>query len=130
MASEKRWPETPAEVAQATLDAIDAEREAFDMDVWVLFSGHNSSYGMLTPEDRPSQCGTLLCLAGFIAHVTGWTIESYRRVTKGGEVRDMQSVAISELGIDYNTARHLFYEGTEGVAYERLRVIADGGQLP
>jgi hypothetical protein len=128
MASEKRWPETPAEVAQATLDAIDADNRAFNMDVWVLF-GPDRSHGMLVPEDRPSQCGTTLCLAGFVAHATGWTIESFRRVTKGGVVRDMQSVATSELGIDYNTARHLFYTSEEE-AYEGLKVIADGGQLP
>ncbi|WP_262059706.1 hypothetical protein [Streptomyces sp. STR69] len=65
----KALPGTAAEVAAAVLDGIQNYPNAFDMDTWVGLR----DIGQLGPEAEPI-CGTTMCAAGWVAHVTGWTL--------------------------------------------------------
>ncbi|MFJ4648159.1 hypothetical protein ACIP6Q_32160 [Streptomyces bobili] len=62
-------PETPAAVASAVLNAIEAQPDVFNMDNWAYLPEalHQA------PEDAPA-CGSQLCAAGWTAHLTGWTL--------------------------------------------------------
>ncbi|MGW0332166.1 hypothetical protein ACWD0J_09900 [Streptomyces sp. NPDC003011] len=64
-------PETPAAVASAVLDAIEAQPDVFHMDHWAFLA----EALRLPPEEAPA-CGSLLCAAGWTAHLTGWTLVS------------------------------------------------------
>ncbi|MFM9707907.1 hypothetical protein [Streptomyces galilaeus] len=64
-------PETPADVASAVLDAIEAQPDVFNMDHWAWLPDAIR----LPPETAPA-CGSQLCAAGWAAHVTGWTLVS------------------------------------------------------
>jgi hypothetical protein len=64
-------PTTPAAVASAVLDAIEAQPDVFDMDNWARLPGATR----LAPAEAPA-CGSQLCAAGWTAHVTGWTLVS------------------------------------------------------
>ncbi|MFD5445941.1 hypothetical protein [Streptomyces tendae] len=64
-------PETPAAVAAAVLDAIEAQPDVFNMDNWAFLA----EALRLAPEEVPA-CGSQLCAAGWTAHLTGWTLVS------------------------------------------------------
>lgn len=64
-------PETPAAVAAAVLDAIEAQPDVFNMDNWAFLA----EALRLAPEEAPA-CGSQLCAAGWTAHLTGWTLVS------------------------------------------------------
>lgn len=64
-------PGTPADVASAVLDAIEAQPDVFNMDHWAWLPNINS----LAPEETPA-CGSQLCAAGWTARLTGWTLVS------------------------------------------------------
>ncbi|WP_409240504.1 hypothetical protein [Streptomyces sp. PA5.6] len=63
--------ETPAAVASAVLDAIEALPDAFNMGQWVSLPGMLR----LAPEETPAR-GSQLCAAAWAAHLTGWTLVS------------------------------------------------------
>ncbi|MFJ2004775.1 hypothetical protein [Streptomyces chartreusis] len=132
-------PQTPAEAAAAALDAIENYPAAFNMNEWVRLPG--------TPRlapDQPPVCGTTLCAAGWVAHVTGWAIvdlpegetedipttsagrqyveaaEVYAE--KDGEKRLIWDVAREALGL--NEGQTFWYDGPNE-ARQRLREIAD-----
>ncbi|MCQ8836103.1 hypothetical protein [Streptomyces malaysiensis] len=132
-------PETPAEVASAVLDAIEAQPDVFDMDHWAWLPEPTR----LAPEEAPA-CGSQLCAAGWTAHVTGWTLVSlpegeHTWVTtrdhdgnqcdrpaglyaeRDGEPRLICDVAAQALGLK----RHeTFWYADEPTALKRLREIA------
>ncbi|MEV7422845.1 hypothetical protein [Streptomyces sp. NPDC091212] len=64
-----RAPETPAALAGAILDHITARPNAFAMSSWIFIP----ECGRLDPTDEPD-CGTTMCVAGWAAHLTGWTL--------------------------------------------------------
>ncbi|MEH0433907.1 hypothetical protein QBB34_47955 [Streptomyces stelliscabiei] len=64
-------PKTPATVAAAVLDAIEAQPDVFNMDNWAFLA----EALRLAPEEAPA-CGSQLCPAGWTAHLTGWTLVS------------------------------------------------------
>lgn len=74
-------PQTPAEVAAAVLEAIEASPDAFYMDDWANL-----------PDDTPLQpyvapsCGTTLCAAGWAAHLTGWTLVEVEEGTSPADI--------------------------------------------
>ncbi len=59
----------PAVVAGAVLAAIHCSPQAFDMLAWY----EDPQGRLLEPGHKPER-GTTLCVAGFTAHVTGWTL--------------------------------------------------------
>lgn len=75
------YPDTPAAVAQVALDGISAHREAFHMRFWYAPDADGFTVGFLAPDEAPP-CGTTLCAAGWIAHVTGWTLMRTDRLVK------------------------------------------------
>ncbi|MCW8103539.1 hypothetical protein [Streptomyces tauricus] len=109
------YPSTPAEVAAAVLDAIDAHPEAFDMNFWLFKL--DGEY--LTPETEPT-CGTTMCGGGWAAHLTGWTLGPRRHSYKDGEDRLTEEVAAEALGLP-DTA---LFHGTADALLSRLRAIA------
>lgn len=113
---------SPAAVARATLEAIDAERDAFRMDAWI-----NLPYGRksLGPEDHPSTCGTTLCAAGWACHVAGYIITADEMVYRPGSSKreSIRDVAARLLGLPPRTP--LFFVREER-AYNELTVIANG----
>lgn len=120
---------TPAEVAQAVLAGIEGERGAFSMNDWISFAGLSGRY-VLRPEDNPMECGTTLCAAGWACHVTGWTIRSFERLTRGRSARGytMSRVAAEALGLTEAEANYLFYCSEER-AIQLLTKIAEGQPL-
>lgn len=135
------YPETPAAVAAAVLDQIEAHPEAFDMRSWVEL---NDGSHVLPPTMLPT-CQTTLCAAGWAAHVTGWHIvvlpddeveedvlytddDGTETITmsslfaeKDGQRRMISDVASKALGL--RNGQTFWYED-ESTALERLREIA------
>ncbi|MFI1767492.1 hypothetical protein ACH41H_36345 [Streptomyces sp. NPDC020800] len=134
-----RYPDTPAEVASAVLDAIEQRPDTFAMNDWAWF--HDA--GELPPNAAP-ECGTTLCAAGWAAHVSGWTIvcldadnlaevrvcepDGTQRTTqaqvfaqKGDERRLIPQAAAEALGLK---PRESFWYVNEKEAVKRLRAIA------
>jgi len=118
---------TPAEVARATLDRIEAERAAFRMETWIEFPDESvESETGLSPDQSPVSCGTTLCAAGMIAHMLGWKIHSFGDLYKDGEAgHSIESVAREALGLDHHDAGVLFYSSEE-TALNLLDDIAQG----
>ncbi|WAZ20203.1 hypothetical protein STRCI_001303 [Streptomyces cinnabarinus] len=133
------YPETPAEVARAVLDAIDNQPDAFDMQSWAYLTESIR----LAPRAVPN-CGTTLCAAGWVAHVTGWTLvdlpeDEEDEVTgrdedgadvpttaqcyaeRGDERRLICDVAQDALGL---TPAETFWYSPADTALKRLREIA------
>ncbi|MES5824982.1 hypothetical protein [Streptomyces sp. RG80] len=132
-------PETPAAVASAVLDAIEAQPGVFSMDHWA----HLPEALRLAPEEAPA-CGSQLCAAGWAAHLTGWTLvdlpdEEEVEVTgtdndgaeyetlasvyaeRGEERRLICDVAAKALGLKPNET---FWYDDAPTALQRLREIA------
>ncbi|MFF2165412.1 hypothetical protein ACFVWP_32600 [Streptomyces sp. NPDC058175] len=131
------WPQTPAKVASAVLDAIEAQPDAFNMNRWAQLPE-----GLpLAPTEAP-MCGSQLCAGGWTAHLTGWTVVSgeeevevigvdehgdeYETLTnvyaeRGGERRMIDDVAAKALGLEPDD--RLWYTDAP-TALERLREIA------
>ncbi|MFJ2178918.1 hypothetical protein ACIOHE_39245 [Streptomyces sp. NPDC087851] len=123
-------PQTPAEVASAILDAIEEVPDAFSMNSWISLPSLSS----LPPTGEPS-CGTTMCVAGWAAHLTGWTLVDDGTImvipdadgvdtaidvyaVKGDTARLVDDVARDLLGPDIS-----FYADAD-TALEQLRVIA------
>jgi hypothetical protein len=80
----------------------------------------------LIPEQEPD-CGTTLCVAGWAAHVTGWTLlDDGVDGSRDGVRRDIEAIAQEALGL---TFANLFY-GTPDDAIEGLRQIAGRSDTP
>ncbi|MFJ6841387.1 hypothetical protein ACIQRE_01810 [Streptomyces griseoluteus] len=109
------YPNTPATVATAVLDAIEQNPKAFDMATWV----HLSAQPALKPEDTP-ECGTTMCIAGWAAHLTGWTLLGGGIATKGHAREWIEHVADRALG--YGVADLFHGSGSDALA--ELRKIA------
>ncbi|MFF1566959.1 hypothetical protein ACFVY1_26135 [Streptomyces sp. NPDC058293] len=90
---------TPAELASAVLDAIEAQPDAFNMNDWARLPG----YGSLPPEKAP-ECGSQLCAAAWTAHFDGWTLvsldqtEAWVTVVEDGEECVMHATVYAERG--------------------------------
>ncbi|WP_328499601.1 hypothetical protein OG828_49315 [Streptomyces sp. NBC_00457] len=132
-------PETPANVASAVLDAIEAQPNVFSMDHWAYLP----EALRLAPEEAPA-CGSQLCAAGWTARLTGWTLvslpdEEQTEVTgtdddgdeyetlasvyaeRGEERRLICDVAAKALGLKPNET---FWYVDAPTALKRLREIA------
>ncbi|MFF9097593.1 hypothetical protein ACF1AX_31280 [Streptomyces sp. NPDC014802] len=109
------YPETPAQLAAAILDAIEAKPEAFDMTTWF------SSRGPLMPDEEPDCC-TTMCIAGWAAHLSGWTLDESCAV-KPGARRWIEDAAADALGHDLVNTTNLFWLPPDD-ALEVLRELA------
>ncbi|MGW3152740.1 hypothetical protein [Streptomyces sp. NPDC001089] len=110
------YPQTPAAVAAAVLDAIEAHPKAFDMVTWYWPRARHT----LPPEHTPS-CGTTMCVAGWAAHLTGWALlPDGVSASKAGDTREIEDIAQDALGLTFT---NLFY-GAADNAIEGLRQIA------
>lgn len=103
-----------AELAGRILDAIESNPDAFDMDQW-------HSGPTLSPEAEP-ECGTTLCVAGWAAHLSGWTLDG-SNASKGDEWAKVSRVACDALGLTVEAGADLFYAG-EDYALNTLREMA------
>ncbi|MFF2094820.1 hypothetical protein [Streptomyces sp. NPDC058202] len=109
--------DTPAQVADAVLDAIEANPAAFDMATWFWPRGPRRT---LLPEQTP-ECGTTMCIAGWAAHLTGWTLLSDGLSgSRDGVTEDVADIAAEALGL---TMHNIFYDSADE-AIECLREIA------
>ncbi|MFD0067421.1 hypothetical protein [Streptomyces sp. NPDC056690] len=91
------WPQTPAKVASAVLDAIEAQPDAFNMNRWAQLPE-----GLpLAPTEAPT-CGSQLCAAGWAAHLTGWTLVS------GQE--EAWVTGVNDYGDEYETLANVYAE--------------------
>ncbi|MCX4429511.1 hypothetical protein [Streptomyces mirabilis] len=106
---------TPADVAAAVLDAIEANPDAFSMSDWCRLPGGTP----LPPRVAPLS-GSTLCAAAWAAHLTGWTLVDaddlvqvtvhlpggteyqryYSYAHRNGERRSIASVADVALGLE------------------------------
>ncbi|MFE7077117.1 hypothetical protein ACFU96_44235 [Streptomyces sp. NPDC057620] len=132
-------PKTPADVAAAVLDAIEANPDAFSMSDWCRLPGNVP----LPPHVIPPR-GAALCVAAWAAHLTGWTLvesanlvkvtvrlaegqdvqgHAFAYAHKGGEDREIASVADVALGLEPG---HRLWVTTSDpdAAFECLRQIA------
>jgi hypothetical protein len=118
---------TPAEVAQAALDAIAADWLSFNMEFWV-WSPDSVDGPWLEPGEVPSICGTKLCAAGAIAHLLGWTLYYGGLAVRDGVGNPISDVAEEALGISVKEGAQLWY-CSEEEAVDQLRRIAAGGRI-
>ncbi|MET8291510.1 hypothetical protein ABZV80_41010 [Streptomyces sp. NPDC005132] len=130
-------PGTPADVAGAVLDAIEAHPGAFSMRAWCWLPD-----GAPLPPNVAPPSGSTLCAAAWASHLTGWTLidgttlvkvtsrlksdvpyegYAYNYALKNGEARDIASVADDAPGLEPG---HGLWNGDEDAAIERLRQIA------
>ncbi|MET9122976.1 hypothetical protein [Streptomyces sp. NPDC004528] len=112
----RSYPETPATVAAAVLDRIEQYPDQFDMSTWFWRAGGS----VLAPREAVD-CGTTMCVAGWAAHVTGWTLRG-SLAERGGETDYIENVGREALGLDADTD-DLFW-ATADDAIEALREIA------
>jgi hypothetical protein len=115
------YPQTPAEVAAAILDAIEYEPAAFNMSTWATLPN-----GKLEPGEE-IQCGTTMCIAGWAAHLTGYTLrgdkdEGVIAVAPGGQEHDVETVAADVLGLGPGDTDTFWLTASDARA--RLRAIA------
>ncbi|MCC9154879.1 hypothetical protein LZP81_30935 [Streptomyces parvulus] len=93
------YPSTPGAIAAAVLDAVEQNPEAFDMTSWLYLPDAD----LLRPNETPT-CGTTMCIAGWAAHLTGWTLSNGAHgahvATKDGRTRWIEDVAQEALGLD------------------------------
>jgi hypothetical protein len=92
-------PTTPAAVASAVLDAIEARPDAFNMNHWVELP----SAILLAPDETPAY-GSQMCAAGWAAHLTGWTLVSL----PGDEQAEI--TAMDDDGDEYETLHSVYAE--------------------
>lgn len=111
-----RLPSTPAEVAAAILDMIEQYPRQFDTSTWFYRSGDS----VLAPHESAG-CGTTMCVAGWAAHLTGWTLRG-SLAEKGSHVVYIEAAGREALGLDANTD-DLFWMSADN-AIEVLREIA------
>ena len=111
------YPETPAAVAAAVLDAIERQPNTLSMGEWY----HHPQSLALLPSAEPD-CGTTMCVAGWAAHVTGWTLTNDHDAAKDGQTQTIEFVATQALGLDEDT-NDLFWDPAEDAIAE-LREIA------
>ncbi|MFD7793595.1 hypothetical protein [Streptomyces sp. NPDC059759] len=110
-------PDTPAQVAGAVLDAIEGNPAAFNMGAWFWPRGARQT---LLPEQTPA-CGTTMCIAGWTAHLTGWTLLSDGLSgSRDGVTDEIADIAAEALGL---TMHNIFYDSADE-AIECLREIA------
>lgn len=127
---------TSTDLAQRILDQITQHPDNFSMDSWFYRPGNNEEL----PSDAPVECGTTMCIAGWAAHLSGWTLVHHieyediaaEQEGEGGEViviaekegeesRDIVLLAKELLGLAQDD---LFYGSNEG-ALERLQALVD-----
>lgn len=111
-----RLPSTPAEVAGAVLDMIEQYPDQFDMSTWF----YRAKGSVLAPQE-PVDCGTTMCVAGWAAHLTGWTLRG-SLAHKGSQAEYIENVGREALGLDAHTDG-LFWASADD-AIEVLREIA------
>ncbi|MCX4462468.1 hypothetical protein OOK58_00070 [Streptomyces sp. NBC_01728] len=128
---------TPADVADAVLDAIEANPDAFSMSDWCRLPGGTP----LPPRVAPPS-GSTLCAAAWVAHLTGRTLVdaddlvqvtvrlpggfeyqryAYSYARRNGEQRSIANVADVALGLEPG---HGLWIGSADTALWRLRQIA------
>ncbi|WP_405657746.1 hypothetical protein [Streptomyces sp. NBC_00079] len=114
-------PETPAEVAAAILDAIDAQPGALDMWLWTSLAPCQS----LAPDQLVGDI--TLCVAGWACRVSGWTLVcsdiGMDYAHKGGPRYNIADVAANALGLSHEEAEDLFSQ-SEDIARQQLAIIA------
>ncbi|WP_329214869.1 hypothetical protein OG352_05390 [Streptomyces sp. NBC_01485] len=93
------YPEAPAEIAAAVLDRIEANQAAFNMYYWA----HLPESRQLDPDAEPA-CGTTLCAAGWVAHLTGWTLVHLP------EDQDEEVIGRDADGREYSSYTNVFAE--------------------
>ncbi|MFJ5532420.1 hypothetical protein [Streptomyces sp. NPDC093261] len=119
--------ETPlGRKAREVLRVIEANRDALDMSTWWEGPG-----AVFTPNETP--CGTTMCVAGWRAHLSGWTLVDDGRATKDGRELKIEVVAVDEFEPadegEIRALRELFYTGPSR-ALAVLRYVADQGTFP
>jgi hypothetical protein len=117
---------TPAEVAQAALDAIAADRAGFNMESWVSSTAPPISGPCLDPGKIPSVCGTALCAAGMIAHLLGWELCPDGEAARDRALAYAPQVAERALRIKPSEGANIWYSSEEE-ALDQLRRLAAGG---
>ncbi|WP_035838902.1 hypothetical protein [Kitasatospora azatica] len=110
----------PADVAGLVLTAISAAPHALDMHSWYSTADDQP----LTPEKEPG-CDTTLCVAGWTAHLTGWTLINGAWARRDTSTRLIDDVARHALGLTGRQAGHLFHTDRQ-IALLMLRQIAAG----
>ncbi|MFF9310126.1 hypothetical protein ACF1BS_04360 [Streptomyces sp. NPDC014748] len=113
------YPTTPATVAAAILDAIERHPDALDMGNWAHIPA-----GDLKPDDE-IQCGTTMCIAGWAAHLTGYTLHCYGdndvEAVKDGVAYPVEEAATQALGLTLD-ANGMFWLHAQDALAELRRI--------
>ncbi|MCZ1012358.1 hypothetical protein [Streptomyces lydicus] len=112
-----------AELAARIITAIEKRPATHDQSDWMAGATR------LTADEEVG-CGTTLCVAGYAAHLTGYTLElasGVVRASKNGLTDYVDHVARTELGITADDAEDLFYgELDRDDVLAALRYLANG----
>jgi hypothetical protein len=117
---------TPADVARVTLDNIGEDHPSLNMRSWI---GNAHQLGIaLQGDSKPSECGTTLCVAGWVAFSLGWCILPGGHATRDGGESHVSEIAQTALGLSNSECDVLWY-ASEEEAVDQLRYIADGKRI-
>lgn len=132
--------ETAAEHAALVLAEIEKHPDNFDVRDWVMARMDGGSIPMpyahreLPPDLHPAECDTTLCVAGWAAHLDGWTLQGdgmcYRQHGPSYIPRSIEVVAAAYLGLSSQQADLLFYNSPPGVAMAILRHLHERRRFP
>ncbi|MER6409359.1 hypothetical protein ABT269_39235 [Streptomyces viridosporus] len=117
-----------AELAARILRALTDHPDHYDQTNWL--QGVDVLQPTDTLTDGALDCGTTLCVAGFAAHLTGYTLTAAVRTLAhrpGHPPAPVRNVARDELGLTDSDADWLFW-GARRPEHARaaLRQLADG----
>ncbi|MFG3207379.1 hypothetical protein [Streptomyces sp. NPDC048192] len=115
-----------ARLAARILREIIEHPEHYNQAHWVhgadTVPPHNDLGG-----DGDLTCGTTLCIAGYAAHLTGYTLTGELAAKPGHRKRFIYDVARAELDLTENDATWLFWGGrTPAQAHAALTQLAAG----
>lgn len=112
-------------MATAVLEKINQHPESFDMKYWA------SDY--VRADGDASVCGTTLCVAGWVAHLLGYTILGVSgaafRPGRESKRRYVDQIAQEALELTASQAATLFY-ASKDTALRILEELADGLGFP
>ena len=117
--------------------ADDHENRQWDQATWATLDRNVLKAAMAAQNRHDPMCGTSMCLAGFVAYITGWKFhfpldlnyEGADRAVKDGIARDIPMIAIDELGITREQADTLFApsNSAEDIQYYAEQIVEAAG---
>ncbi len=109
--------------AKKIYEIVTTHPESFDMAFWC--ENADIDLDRLKPEDEVINCGTTMCIAGWAAHLAGYTLVDGYDAVRGNEETTISNAAMGEL---YGTQEALdrLFGMTNEDALDALTAMSEG----